>query len=211
MADAAAGARLGACQTCNTQPARYKCPACSFPSCSLACSSAHKTATSCSGVAPPVWSRPMHANEMTWGSLMRDQSYIAGVSRAIEDVGRQLVSDKVIPQGRGTGRSIDDHEAVRLDERTDKEDRLVREAAKDGVDLVLLPKGMSKRIKNGTRWDQKFAQLAERLSRFTANLWYVQKQSARLDRRGCISPSPFDRSFLDSSTAEYHHDCASAV
>ncbi|TNY22719.1 hypothetical protein DMC30DRAFT_348477, partial [Rhodotorula diobovata] len=83
MADApsSSNSRLGICQTCDTEPARYKCPACSFPSCSLACSTAHKQAQGCSGVAPPVWSRPLQANEMTWGSLMRDQSYIAGVNR----------------------------------------------------------------------------------------------------------------------------------
>lgn len=162
MADApsSSNSRLGICQTCDTEPARYKCPACSFPSCSLACSTAHKQAQGCSGVAPPVWSRPLQANEMTWGSLMRDQSYIAGVNRAVEDVGRQLVADKVIPQGRGAVRSADGQDVVRLDERNDKEERLVREARRDGVDLVLLPKGMSKRVKNGTRWDPKYALLS---------------------------------------------------
>ncbi|GAA5843602.1 hypothetical protein JCM11251_007128 [Rhodosporidiobolus azoricus] len=155
MAEASTS-RLGLCQTCNTTPARYKCPGCAFPSCSVACSSAHKTAANCSGVAPPVWSRPIQANEMSWGSLMRDQSYIAGVGRAVEEVGRQLVQEKTLPQGRGAaGKGRIDEEQVRLDERSDKEEKMVREARNDGVELVLLPKGMSKRLKNGTRWDQK--------------------------------------------------------
>ncbi|GAA5923182.1 hypothetical protein JCM1841_005919 [Sporobolomyces salmonicolor] len=144
--------RLGLCQTCSAAPAKYTCPACAFPSCSLPCSTAHKQATNCSGVAPPLWSKPIQANEMTWGSLMRDQSYIAGVSRAVEEVGRQLVGDKLIPQGRRAGPA---EETVRLDERSDKEEKMVREARNDGVELLLLPKGMSKRIKNGTRWDPK--------------------------------------------------------
>ncbi|GAA6010730.1 hypothetical protein JCM11491_002919 [Sporobolomyces phaffii] len=147
--------RLGICQTCNTTPARYSCPACSFPSCSLACSTSHKSTFNCTGVAPPVWSKPIQANEMNWGSLMRDQSYIAGVGRAIEDVGRQLVGDKLIPQGRRLGAD----ETVRLDERSDKEDKMVREARNEGVELMLLPKGMSKRVKNATRWDPKKRQL----------------------------------------------------
>ncbi|GAA5860048.1 hypothetical protein JCM1840_001855 [Sporobolomyces johnsonii] len=144
--------RLGLCQTCSAVPAKYTCPACAFPSCSLPCSTAHKQATDCSGVAPPLWSKPIQANEMTWGSLMRDQSYIAGVSRAVEEVGRQLVGDRLIPQGR---RAAPAEETVRLDERSDKEEKMVREARNDGVELLLLPKGMSKRIKNGTRWDPK--------------------------------------------------------
>ncbi|GAA5928253.1 uncharacterized protein JCM15063_003832 [Sporobolomyces koalae] len=151
----ASTSRLGICQTCHTNPARYSCPACSFPSCSLACSTSHKTAKECTGIAPPVWSRSIQANEMDWGSLMRDQSYIAGVGRAIEEVGRQLVGDKLIPQGRRLGAD----ETVRLDERSEKEDKLVREARNQGVELMLLPKGMSKRLKNGTRWDAKKQQL----------------------------------------------------
>ncbi|GAA5873851.1 hypothetical protein JCM8547_008620 [Rhodosporidiobolus lusitaniae] len=147
--------RLGVCAGCRLHPARYTCPSCDFRSCSVACSAQHKVVHSCSGVASPVWSRPLQANEMTWGSLMRDQSYIAGVGRAVEGVGKQLVADRVIPQGRGTGRIGAEAEAVRLDERSDKEDRMVREARNEGVELVLLPKGMSKRLKNGTRWDPK--------------------------------------------------------
>jgi len=82
---------------------------------------------------------------------MRDQSYIAGVGRVVEDVGRQLVGDKLIPQGRILGAD----ETVRLDERSEKEDKMVREARNQGVELMLLPKGMSKRQKNATRWDAK--------------------------------------------------------
>ncbi|BGP15882.1 hypothetical protein JCM10213_003689 [Rhodosporidiobolus nylandii] len=155
MSGEASTSRLGLCGTCATASARYRCPACSFPSCSLPCSTAHKTASSCSGIAAPVWAQPVKANEMTWGSLMRDSSFISGVGRAVEEVGRQLVQDKVIPQGRGAGRGVDEAEAVRLDERSDKEDRMVREARNEGVELMLLPKGMSKRNRNGTRWDPK--------------------------------------------------------
>ncbi|GAA5910763.1 zinc finger HIT domain-containing protein [Sporobolomyces salmoneus] len=151
----ASTSRLGICQTCLSTPARYSCPACQFPSCSLPCSTSHKSVSSCTGIAAPIWSRPLPANEMSWGSLMRDQSYIAGVGRAIEDVGKQLVGEKLIPQGRRLGMD----ETVRLDERSEKEDKMVREARNQGVELMLLPKGMSKRVKNSTRWDSKKRQL----------------------------------------------------
>ncbi|KAJ3409472.1 hypothetical protein HDV05_004435 [Chytridiales sp. JEL 0842] len=38
------------CDGCKLQKAKYKCPACLFPSCSLACSKSHKDTTGCSGV-----------------------------------------------------------------------------------------------------------------------------------------------------------------
>lgn len=82
---------------------------------------------------------------------MRDQSYISGVGRKAEEVGRQLVGDKLIP----TARRVEEG-ASRLDEKTDKEDKLVRDARSEGVELVLLPRGMSRRIRNGSRWDQKY-------------------------------------------------------
>lgn len=155
MADqASTSSRLGTCQQCNAAPARYRCPGCELTTCSLACSSAHKQQLDCSGVAPPIWSKPLQANELTWGSLMRDQSYIVDVGRAVEGVGKQLVADKVLPQGRMAARP-GDAQGVRIDERSDKEERLVREARNEGVELTLLPKGMSKRLKNGSRWDPK--------------------------------------------------------
>ncbi|KAM0787794.1 hypothetical protein ACM66B_003848 [Microbotryomycetes sp. NB124-2] len=79
---------------------------------------------------------------------MRDQSFISSVSRKTEDIGRELVGDKLIPQGKTLAPS-------RLDERNDKEDKLVKEARKHQVDLVLLPRGMSKRTRNNSRWNPK--------------------------------------------------------
>ena len=146
--------RMGTCQQCKAAPARYRCPGCELTTCSLSCSSAHKLEKDCSGVAPPIWSKSIQANQLSWGSLMRDQSYIAHVGRAVEGVGKQLVADKVLPQGRMAARP-GDAQGVRIDERSDKEERLVREARNEGVELTLLPKGMSKRLKNGSRWDPK--------------------------------------------------------
>lgn len=138
--------RLGSCALCPT-PARYKCPACSTPTCSLAHSNQHKTLASppCTGRAPPQWAQPIKANELSWGALMRDQAYLAGLSRNVEGVGKRMVEERLVPTGKerfGEGRS-------------DKEVRLGREAGREGVRLVLLPKGMDKRVKNGSRWDNK--------------------------------------------------------
>lgn len=142
--------RLGECASVGcTRPALYRCPACSFPSCSLACSTSHKLAISCTGIASPIWSKHITAREWGWGTLMRDQSYISGVGRLAEETGKNLVGAGLIPKGRNGG------ENGVLDDRSEKEDKLVSVARSAGVNLVLLPKGMSRRSKNASRWDLK--------------------------------------------------------
>jgi len=122
---------------------------------------------------------------------MRDQSYIAGVGRAIEQVGRELVGEKLIPQGRKLGAD----ETVRLDERSDKEDKMVREARNQGVELMLLPKGMSKRLKNSTRWDMKYVSLSLSLCRLRSS----SADTTRMRRRLQETTTRVDgRSFIPS-------------
>lgn len=41
--------RLGQCQVCNKEAAKYKCPGCSTAYCSLVCFKSHKTEKPCSG------------------------------------------------------------------------------------------------------------------------------------------------------------------
>ncbi|KAL8292537.1 hypothetical protein RQP46_001149 [Phenoliferia psychrophenolica] len=80
---------------------------------------------------------------------MRDQSYISGVARVVEETGKKLVSEKLLAPGAavaggGGGRA-----------REDKSEKLVQEARKEGVSLMRLPKEMSRRVKNSSRWDHK--------------------------------------------------------
>jgi hypothetical protein len=151
----ASTSRLGLCSTCSIKAALYKCPRCSFPSCSLICSSTHKSNTLCTGIAAPVWERPLLANQLNWGSLMRDQSYISSVSRLAEEMGKELVANGLIPSSHSQRQLEESGSGSRLDELSDKETKLVREARNEGVRLLLLPKGMSRRSKNASRWDQK--------------------------------------------------------
>jgi hypothetical protein len=81
---------------------------------------------------------------------MRDQAFISGVSRTVEEEGKKLVKGKLVPNARGRT------DEERLDERTDKEELLVRRAREEGVEIVLMPKGMSRRGRNASRWDSKF-------------------------------------------------------
>ncbi|KAK4691325.1 hypothetical protein P7C70_g9377, partial [Phenoliferia sp. Uapishka_3] len=93
------------------------------------------------------WERPLPANQWGWGPLMRDQSYISGVARVVEETGRKLVGEKLVGgSDKGKGRD-------------DKSDKLVGEARKEAVELVRLPKEMSRRAKNSSRWDHKGAHM----------------------------------------------------
>ncbi|KAK4049103.1 Box C/D snoRNA accumulation [Microbotryomycetes sp. JL221] len=113
------------------------------------CSRQHKLASNCTGIAAPLWSVPIQANEFSWGQLMRDQSFISNVGRQVEQVGRQLVGNKLIPQGNKV------LSPARLDERNEREDKLVKEARNNQIELVLLPRGMSKRQRNNSKWNSK--------------------------------------------------------
>ena len=76
---------------------------------------------------------------------MRDQAYLAGLSRNVEGVGRKMVEERLVPVGK-----------ERYSERrNEKEARFVAEAAGAGVRVVLLAKGMERRAKNLSRWDHK--------------------------------------------------------
>ena len=163
----ASTSRLGACETCLLVPSRYTCPLCQHKTCSLPCSKRHKLVLACSGIALKVHQKDVKANEWNWGNLMRDQSYLSEVSRIIEGNGKELVSGQLLPSASSFGsRSSNDFAGGvggmvgapgggRLDELSDKEARIVREAARsEGVRLVILPKGMSRRGRNATKWDQ---------------------------------------------------------
>lgn len=150
--------KLGTCATCSLLPAIYTCPACQLHSCSLNCINDHKLKHACTGIAPPQWSLPIRAGDWNWGTVMRDQSYLSQVGREVEQVGRKLVGEELVPTAQSAREEEGDEEGGggRLDERTEKEERLVKEARKEGVVLILLPKGMSRRTRNASRWDHKY-------------------------------------------------------
>lgn len=184
--DPTSGSRLGHCR-CGA-PARYTCPLCAAKTCSVACAKAHKLNTPCTGIAKKVHEKGLKANEWNWGNLMRDQSYLSGLGRVVDGAGRALVGGGLIPSANSTlsasgatDFSSGSAAAVgRLDELSEKESRIRREAGKsEGVRLVILPKGMTRRGKNATKWDQTCG-LLEQICRW---LTRSQRQVLGLDHR----------------------------
>ncbi|KIY45879.1 hypothetical protein FISHEDRAFT_30260, partial [Fistulina hepatica ATCC 64428] len=67
------------CAVCSTKNAIYTCPRCHIKTCSLSCSSSHKTQNNCSGQRNKVAFVPM--NGYKWGTMMDDYVYLEEVGR----------------------------------------------------------------------------------------------------------------------------------
>lgn len=176
--------RLGECAVCHAQPAKYRCPRCSVASCSAECSREHKLQTACTGLGKAVWEQATPVRDMHWGELMRDHSYLASVSRFVESSGKELVGGNLIPksaaaaaiaaaaaatsQANGAAGPSTNHahtmEKKRLDDLSEAELRLCREARREGVEVTVMPKGMSRRQRNGSRFDNKCGSLCAQSS-----------------------------------------------
>ncbi|KAJ6258948.1 hypothetical protein Dda_5843 [Drechslerella dactyloides] len=75
--------RSSVCEVCYEAPARYRCPACSRRSCSLACSARHKARSSCPGRRLPSDYRPKPA--LADPQVLRaDFSFLDSVQRSLQ-------------------------------------------------------------------------------------------------------------------------------
>ncbi|WAQ87378.1 hypothetical protein PtA15_8A282 [Puccinia triticina] len=136
------------CEQCQQTASRYTCPGCGVRTCSLGCSSDHKTATKCSGKRNRV--EFVQLNQYSWGRLMQDYSYLEEIHRHLAHP--RLAQDPAAPPSVAAS-SI----APLLPSRNSNARRefLVRKAALEGVRLTLMPDGMSRRKLNMTHYNQK--------------------------------------------------------
>ncbi|KAG0149860.1 hypothetical protein CROQUDRAFT_653156 [Cronartium quercuum f. sp. fusiforme G11] len=132
--------RLTLCLECTLKPSIYTCPACSIRTCSLACSNQHKLRVPCAGKRNRVEAIPM--NKYSWGSLMQDYTYL-------EDVNRVLVDARRSEKSCSSGLNLSNLEDPKI---LNRRDRLVKKAASEGVRLVLMAEGMSRRKMNTTNY-----------------------------------------------------------
>ena len=121
------------------EPSRYRCPACDTRSCSLACVNKHKAAASCTGVRDPGKYRKVQDFNDT--ELVRDYRFLEGAVRAIDS-------------GKRTRRETEKPANVtRQSGLTPARQNLLRHARERGVQLELLPHGMTRQRENTTRYD----------------------------------------------------------
>lgn len=78
--------RLGRCEVCDSQDAKYSCPACEVKTCCLACVNIHKKELNCDGVRNRVGYKPLSKfNNM---DLQSDYMLLEEMTRSVETFSR---------------------------------------------------------------------------------------------------------------------------
>jgi len=160
------------CNLCTNKYAKYTCPGCSIRTCSLTCSSAHKTQSGCSGQRNKAAYVPM--NRYTWGTMVDDYVFLEEMGRKVGEWGKEIVKggygmagSAATPPSRGMGRGMGTR--GRGDSRgrgrggrgrgggpamTKRDILKIQLEAKD-IEMDLLPNGMERRKLNQSSWDAK--------------------------------------------------------
>lgn len=76
---------LDICSICHVSAFKYKCPRCSIKTCSLACSKAHKSQTSCSGIKDLQYAKTI----TDVSELMTDVKYLSGMINSLNTVSKK--------------------------------------------------------------------------------------------------------------------------
>ncbi|KAI0638080.1 hypothetical protein C8Q77DRAFT_1275974 [Trametes polyzona] len=153
------------CAICQTHPAIYTCPRCNLRTCSLPCSTKHKTlGEGCSGIRNKAAYVPM--NQYGYMTLMNDYTFLEDLGRKVGDWGREIVQGGYAAgsgvgsasrggrdargRGRGRGRGGGAH-----GKPASKRDVLKMQLDFRDIELELLPNGMERRTLNQSTWDFK--------------------------------------------------------
>lgn len=130
------------CSICQ-QESKYKCPACSAQTCSLACSKQHKVAESCTGLPDPTKYLKREAL-FTDESVNRDYKFL-----------KQLERDLVVR--RQDGEALPIFKKARYNQnRKDGKDGNVTE--RNGVKVYKVAQGMGRQKRNQSKWDPSVKQ-----------------------------------------------------
>ncbi|KAK1224765.1 Box C/D snoRNA accumulation [Marasmius sp. AFHP31] len=148
-----------------SQPTKYTCPRCSIRTCSLQCSSLHKTLHNCSGERDKA--KYVKMNEYGYREMMNDYVYLEQVGRRVKDWGGEIVKggfdqsqndtdrkgkgrefmtttmrgQRVAARGKGPGKSKRELLKLKLEARD--------------IYMELLPLGMERKKMNESTWDFK--------------------------------------------------------
>ncbi|CAI5935360.1 unnamed protein product [Closterium sp. NIES-65] len=125
------------CSQCQQDPAKYRCPGCSAATCSVLCVKAHKTASGCTG----------KRNRAEFVPITKfDDNQLVSDLRFLEDALLQYDVAKRTRTALG----------VRYEAQVGKHwGRMQQTARQRGVQLLLMPPGMSKRKSNRTYFQHR--------------------------------------------------------
>ncbi|XP_055914846.1 box C/D snoRNA protein 1 [Eupeodes corollae] len=94
--------RLGKCEVCGANEAKYTCPKCEVKTCCLACLQIHKKELECSGIRDRTKFIPL--KKMTKMDFMSDYYFLEECTRFVEDRKRDRIKrytryNKILPSG----------------------------------------------------------------------------------------------------------------
>lgn len=151
------------CMICAAHPAIYTCPRCSIRTCSLPCSTTHKTrGEGCSGVRNKA--AYIQMNQYGYMALMSDYVFLEEMGRQVGEWGKDIIkggyemrsNSRGIARGRDRGRGRGrGRGGVAAANRT-KRDALKMQLDFRDVEIELLPVGMERRTINQSTWDFKY-------------------------------------------------------
>jgi len=93
LAGSSSSHRVAICAECHTHPSKYKCPRCSRPTCSLACSKSHKATTGCSGERDKT--KKILLKDYGYGAMMDDYKWLEEGRRRVEGWGKEIVEKRL--------------------------------------------------------------------------------------------------------------------
>jgi len=149
------------CALCHLETPKYTCPGCSTRTCSLSCSSSHKSLTGCTGQRNKASYVPM--NKYSWGTMVDDYVFLEDVGRRVSDWGREIVQGGFQNSSKAGG--LTDNRGVGSRGRGrgggggrgghSKRDILKMQLEAKDIEVDLLPLGMDRRRSNQSTWDFK--------------------------------------------------------
>ncbi|KAJ3302160.1 Box C/D snoRNA protein 1, partial [Gonapodya sp. JEL0774] len=139
------------CSICTSSPSKYRCPRCDVRTCSIACVRAHKEGSGCSGLRDKTAYVDMASYDDN--KLISDYVYLEETSRTITRAAKNPIIHKPsfslsddapsAPRRGSSGRPRLPRAHARL--------RALQGAARrEGVELRIMPDGMTRRVTNKT-------------------------------------------------------------
>ncbi|KAG1755941.1 hypothetical protein EDB19DRAFT_442970 [Suillus lakei] len=163
MESIASGSSTRLCAICSA-PARYTCPGCSIPSCSLTCSRTHKSKTGCIGERNKA--AYVQMNAYGWGTMMRDYCFLEEVGRKVSGWGAEIAREGYATnakvkdtRGRGGARGAGGRgrggRGTSRGGGSSKRDLLKAHLDNLDIEMDVLPVGMQRRKVNQSTLDAK--------------------------------------------------------
>eukprot|EP01035_Chromulina_nebulosa_P033978 gene33978-45523_t len=147
------------CEACGVESAVYKCPRCGYLSCCLDCCKKHKIELNCNGKRDRVAFVPSHS--LRESTLRNDYHFLEDILQSKDSAKRishrhfGVVKDVKVKQTNMVDNTADflSGKKQSMQHLSKGLRKLISETKLRGVNLCLMPSGMSKRIGNKTSYN----------------------------------------------------------